>query len=327
MRWENTRCLVTGGAGFIGSHLVDELVRKKADVRVVDDFSRGKLRNIRHNLDKLELLGEDLKDMSVALRSVKDVDFCFHLAARVGGVKFMKIHPAKMCKNISIDYNTIEACRRSNVRRMLYVSSACVYPMALQRNVSQSPLKEEDAFEYGANPDGYYGWFKILGEIQCQAYSKEYGMKIAVVRPFNPYGPRESFDPKDSHVIPALIRKAIRRENPFVVWGSGKQERGFTYVSDLVDGLLLAIENSTDATPINLGTNKTTSMKDLAELVLRLTGRDVPVKYDRSKPEGVVSRKADISKAMKILRWKQKISLKTGLKKTINWYIHREAQL
>lgn len=325
MNWTRIRCLVTGGAGFIGSHLLNKLVEKKAEVRVVDDLSRGKMDNLKKCLNQVEFIHEDLEDASVALKCVEDVDFCFHLAAVVGGIEFMKSYPAKMCKNIRINYNIIEACRRSDVERMLYVSSACVYPIALQKDASKAPLKEEDALKYGADPDGYYGWSKLLGEIQCRAYHEEYGMNIAVVRPFNPYGPNESFDPKDSHVIPALIRKAAHKETPFVIWGSGKQERAFTYVSDLVEGMLLAIEKSVSASPINLGTDEVISIKDLAELILKLTDHDVPINYDRPKPVGVISRKADISEAKRILGWRQKIDLETGLKKTINWYLKQQS--
>tara|TARA_B100002003_G_scaffold252023_1_gene300425 strand:- start:5732 stop:6706 length:975 start_codon:yes stop_codon:yes gene_type:complete len=322
MKFEGSKVLVTGGAGFIGSHLVDALVKKGDMVRVVDNLSRGKKNNLKNCLDKLEFFRGDLTDMSVALKSVKDIDFCFHLAAVVGGVNFMTNHPAETCKNILIDHNIIEACRRSKIKKMLYVSTACVYPTTLQKEFSQPPLQEEDALKYGAMPDSYYGWAKLMGEIQCQAYQIEYGMNIAIVRPFNPYGPRESFDPKDSHVIPALIKKAVKKENPFIVWGSGGQARGFTYISDLVEGMIMAMEKSNDVNPINLGTDKATPIKELAELILKLTRHNIPITFEKSKPEGVSSRKTDVSKAKKILEWKQKTELETGLKRTIDWYLN-----
>jgi len=321
MNWNGVPCAVTGGAGFIGSHLVDKLIEEKAEVRVIDDLSRGKMDNLNKNLNQVEFTHGDLTDRSIALTCVKDVDFCFHLAAVVGGVEFMNLHPAKMCKNIPINHNVIEACRQTDVERLLYVSSACVYPISLQRNNLNEPLKEEEALKFGADPDGYYGWSKLLGEIECKAYHEEHDMKIAIVRPFNPYGPRESFDPKDSHVIPAFIRRAVCRENPFVIWGSGKQERAFTYITDLVEGMILAIEKSVDADPINLGTDEVISIRDLAKLILKVTSHDVPIVCDRSKPEGVTSRKTDTYKAKKILGWEQKVDLEIGLKKTINWYL------
>jgi nucleoside-diphosphate-sugar epimerase len=247
------KVLVTGGAGFIGSHLVDGLLQRNADVRVVDDLSRGKLENIAHCKDRIEFVKGDLMNPETALSALTDVEMCFHLAAVVGGVEFMMSNPAEILKNVSIDYNVINACHKMSIDRLLYTSSACTYPVDLQTAENLPPLKEEDVLSNGAKPDSDYGWTKLFGEIQCQAYHRSYGMKIAVVRPFNPYGPRESFDPKDSHVIPALIRRAVHRENPFVVWGDGTQARAFEYVEDLVEGFILAIEKEVNADAINVG--------------------------------------------------------------------------
>lgn len=321
MDWQGIRCLVTGGTGFIGSHLVDELVNRGAYVKVVDDLSRGKLENIQHNLNKIEFVQGDLADMSISLKCTKDIDLCFHLAAIVGGVGLMKEHPASMYKNISIDRNVMEACRKSNVERMLYMSSACVYPIDLQKDPAQPALKEEDVLKYGANPDSTYGWTKLVGELQCKAYYDEYGLKVSIVRPFNPYGSRESFDPKDSHVLPALIRRAAERENPFMIWGNGSQERDFIYVTDVVEGMLLAIEKSIDADPLNFGSGQATSIRTLAELILELMKCHVQIVWDVSKPQGVVSRKSDASKAMSVLNWKPKVGLKEGLQRMIEWYL------
>ena len=159
------------------------------------------------------------------------------------------------------------------------------------------PLKEDDVLSVVLMPDGDYGWAKLIGEIQCKAYHETYGLKIAIVRPFNPYGPRESFTTQDSHVIPALIRRAVNRENPFIVWGDGEQRRAFTYVTDLVDGMILAGENLSDASPVNLGELKDTSIRDLAELILKLTEYNTKIDWDTSKPTGVSVRKSDMTKA------------------------------
>jgi nucleoside-diphosphate-sugar epimerase len=208
-----------------------------------------------------------------------------------------------------------------NIDRLLYTSSACAYPVDLQTAEEQPPLKEDDALKHGAKPDSDYGWTKLLGEIQCQAYHRSYGMKVSIVRPFNPYGPRESFDPKDSHVIPALIRKAVRRENPFVAWGDGRQARAFEYVDDLVEGIILAIEKKVDADPVNLGSSYPVTIRELAELVLKVTGYDTSIMWDTSKPQGVKSRKADMSKAWNILGWKPRTPLEEGLTRTLNWFL------
>src|SRR3972149_7485267 len=221
MNFQEKKVLVTGGAGFIASHLVDVLLRRNAEVRVVDDLSRGSVLNIAHCGDKIDFIKGDLADTKTAEAALRNVEICFHLAAVVGGVEFMTSHPMEIFKNISINFNVIEACRKMNVDKLLYTSSACTYPVDLQTAETKPPLKEDEVLAYGAKPDSDYGWTKLLGEIQCQAYHRSYGMKIAIVRPFNPYGPRESFDPKDSHVIPSLMRRAVRRERPFVVWGDG----------------------------------------------------------------------------------------------------------
>jgi len=319
------KVLVTGGAGFIGSHLVDELLRKDAQVRVVDDLSRGTIRNLEHCVDRIEFVRGDLTDKKTAEDLAKDCDVCFHLAAVVGGVKYMTSHPAEIYKTMLINYNTIEACRKMDVERFLYTSSACTYPVNLQADVTQPPLREDDVLKCGAMPDSDYGWVKLLGEIQCQAYHEAYGMKTVIVRPFNPYGPRECFDPEHSHVIPALIRKAVLRENPFCVWGDGGQTRAFTYVTDLIEGLILAIEKAPYADPINLGESKDTSIRELAKLILKLTGYNTSIVWDKTKPQGVRARKSDMTKAYTILGWEPKVSLKEGLMKTVDWFIKNEA--
>jgi nucleoside-diphosphate-sugar epimerase len=319
--FDGKKVLVTGGAGFIGSHLVDELLRRKANLRVIDDLSRGKISNIEHCRGRIEFTKGDLTDAKTAEEAVKDIEICFHLAAIVGGVDFMTAHPAEIFKSVTINNNVIDACRKMDVDRLLYTSSACAYPVDLQTTKEQPPLKEEDALKHGAKPDSDYGWTKLLGEIQCQAYHRSYGMKIAIVRPFNPYGPRESFDPKDSHVIPSLIRRAVRREKPFVVWGDGTHARAFEYVGDLVEGIVLAIGTKVDADPINLGSSNPVTIREIAELVLQVTGYNTSIVWDTSKPQGVKSRKADMSKAYSVLGWKPRTPLKEGLTQTLNWYL------
>jgi nucleoside-diphosphate-sugar epimerase len=310
--------LVTGGAGFIGSHLVDALIDKGAHVKVVDSLIRGDLSNIAHCCDKIEFVEGDLAKRPVAYEATRSTDVCFHLAATVGGVQFMASHPAEIFKSVCIDHNVIDACWKMGVERLLYTSSACVYPVSLQKHTSQRPLREEDA--YSGEPDTVYGWVKMLGEIQCRAYHRAYGMKIAIVRPFNPYGERESFDPDDSHVIPALIRKAVDREDPFVVWGDGTTTRSFEYVGDTVEGMILAAENTVEADPINLGGSQTTRIRELAELILKLTDYKATIHWDKSKPQGVRSRKANFSKPRKLLGWTPKTPLREGLHRTIKWY-------
>lgn len=314
------KVLVTGGAGFIGSNLVDELLRKGIQVRVVDDLSRGSLKNLEHCLDKIEFVKGDLTHAETAQEAVKGCSACFHLAAVVGSVQWMNTHPYQIFRSLLINYQVLDTCRTMDVDKLLYTSSACTYPTNLQATADLPPLKEEDVLKCGAMPDGDYGWAKLVGEIQCKAYHETYGMKIAVIRPFNPYGPRESFNPEDSHVIPALIRRAVNRESPFTIWGNGEQRRAFTYVTDLAKGIILACQKVSNASPMNLGAFTDTRIKDLAYMVLKLTGYKTKIVFDESKPSGVMVRKSDMTKASEVLGWKPTISLEKGIKKTIDWY-------
>jgi nucleoside-diphosphate-sugar epimerase len=296
-------------------------------VKVVDDLSRGKLKNLEHCCEKIEFVKGDLTSPETAEKVVKGCNICFHLAAVVGGVQWMNTHPAEIFRSLLVNYQVIDACRKMDVDKLLYTSSACTYPVDLQVNADLPPLKEDDALKGGASPDGDYGWAKLVGEIQCRAYHETYGMKIAVVRPFNPYGPRESFNPEDSHVIPALIRKAVNRERPFLVWGDGEQRRAFTYVTDLVEGLILASEKLSNSEPLNLGEFNDTSIRELAEMVLKLTGYDTPITWDVTKPEGVRVRKSDMTKASELLGWRPRVPIEEGIKKTIDWFIKNELSL
>jgi nucleoside-diphosphate-sugar epimerase len=323
----NKTVLVTGGAGFIGSHLVDALLTKGARVKVVDDLSRGKLQNLKHCIKKIEFLEGDLANPEIARNALEGCDICYHLAAVVGDVRWMNTHPSEIFKSLLINYQVIDTCRKMDIEKLLYVSSACAYPVGLQANADLPPLKEDDVLESGAMPDGDYGWAKLMGEIQCKAYHETYGLKMAIVRPFNPYGPRESFTVQDSHVIPALIRRAVNRENPFIVWGDGEQRRAFTYVTDLVDGIILAGENLSDASPVNLGELKDTSVRELAELVLKFTGYTTQIVWDTSKPTGVSVRKSDMTKASQVLKWTPRVALEEGIRRTIDWYLTNKATI
>jgi GDP-L-fucose synthase len=322
--FEGKTVLVTGGAGFIGSHLVDALVNRGLKVRVVDDLSRGSLGNLQQCLDKIDFVQGNLADVKIAELALKDCDYCFHLAAVVGGVSFMNSNPAEIFKSLLINYNVFEAARKMDLPNLLYVSSACTYPVNLQLAESQPSLKEEDVLKCGAMPDSDYGWVKLVGEIQSQAYVRSYGMRIVVVRPFNPYGPRECFNPESSHVIPALIRRAVKKEDPFKVWGDGLQIRTFTYVTDLAEGLALAMEKALPGDPINISDENYVTIRELVELVFKMTQHAPSVQYDVTKPEGVRSRRCDMSKAYKVLGWSPKISLEEGLRKTLEWYLGNE---
>jgi nucleoside-diphosphate-sugar epimerase len=323
--------LVTGGASFIGSHLVDTLLTNGADVRVADDFSSGKLENLQYPLTKkgldkwvykdLAVYQGDLKDRNFTRHMVDDVDVVFHLAALHGGRGYIDTHPAECSSNMILDQMVFEESCKAGVDKICFASSACVYPAYLQEQAgSDYLLKEDDADPFvrdKAFADLEYGWAKLMGEMALKAYHKEYGMKTAAVRIFTAYGPREN----ETHAIIALIAKAFIKMDPYVIWGTGEQDRNFTYVQDIADALILASEKIENGSAVNAGRDDRLTINQTIELVFDIVGwRPKQVERDLSKPQGVASRAADLTEALKVLGWAPKVSYKEGFKKTIDWY-------
>ena len=328
--WDDTRILVTGGASFIGSHLVDKLVTLGSNVTVIDDLSSGKKENLSQSWDKIQFKKNDLEYITKSeLNNLfRDQEIVFHLAAIHGGRGFITTHPADVSSNFSIDHHVFEACMNSNVKNLVFASTACVYPTELQNEIgSDYKLKEEDSDPLKL--DGYmsadieYGWGKLMSEMQLHAFRKQYGLKGCPVRFVTAYGPREN----KTHAIIALIYKAIEKMEPFEIWGNGEQERDFTYVEDIVEGSILAGEKIFDGTPINLGTGTRYRIKEVVEMICKiLNWRPDNFKFDTSKPVGALSRALDNSTAKKLLGWEPRFTLKDGLEKTIEWYLHNHKQ-
>lgn len=329
--WRDVTVLVTGGASFIGSHLVDSLLERGSVVKVADDFSSGKLNNLKYSFKKnssgacisrnLSVWQGDLKEKSFTKLMMRDVDIVFHLAALHGGRGYIHTHPAQCCTNMILDQLVFEEAQKAEVDRICFASSACVYPSYLQMETSSSYLlKEEDADPFArdkAFADLEYGWAKLMGEMALSAYHKQYGMKTSSVRIFTAYGPREN----ETHAIIALIAKTFVRMDPYIIWGTGEQDRNFTYVQDIVDALILAAEKIEDGSPVNAGREDRISLNQAAELIFDIVGwRPKQIKYDLSKPQGVASRAADLTRARKILGWEPKVAYKEGFKRTIEWY-------
>jgi len=323
--WESRKVLVTGGASFIGSHLVDKLVQLNAEVTVVDNLSSGKLENLQQSINKIKFIKKDLEytHLNELIKIFKDHEIVFHLAAVHGGRGYIHTHPADVCSNLAIDHHVFEASHLAEVERVVFASSACVYPPKLQEQIgSQYLLKEEDTNPFKLNDylsaDLEYGWAKLMGEIQLIAFIKQYGLKGCSCRFVTVYGPREN----ETHAIIALIYKALEKMDPYVIWGDGNQERDFTYVEDIVEGMILAAEKITDGIPINLGTGKKYKIKHVAEKIFQIMNwRPKKIIYDTTKPIGVKSRGLDITRAKQLLGWKPKYTLEQGLRKTIEWYI------
>lgn len=323
--YENKPVLVTGGASFIGSHLVDKLAKLGSKVTVIDNLRSGKLENLKQSLDKINFVKADLEyiELNRLTNLFKGHSIVFHLAATHGGRGYIHTHPADVCSNFAIDHHVYEASYLADIERVVFASSACVYPPKLQSQVgSNYLLKEEDSDPFKLDDylsaDIEYGWAKLMGEIQLIAFIKQYGLKGCSVRFVTVYGPREN----ETHAIIALIYKAFEKMDPYIIWGRGEQERDFTYVEDIVEGMILAAEKVTDGTPINLGTGRRYKIIDVAEKIFEIMNwRPKKIIFDVSKPVGVLSRALDIRKAKELLGWEPRFSLEEGLKKTIEWYV------
>lgn len=327
--------LVTGGASFIGSHLVDSLLGNGAEVIVADDLSSGKLSNFEYSLNKtsknlwkadnLTIWKNDLKDPHFAGFVMEDVEIVFHLAAAHGGRGYIESHPVECCNNMALDQIVFEEALKADVDRICFASSACVYPYYLQETTgSDYLLKEDDANPFvrdKALPDSEYGWAKFMGEMALKAYYHQYGLKTSSVRVFTAYGPREN----ETHAIIALIAKMLIKMDPYTIWGSGEQDRNFTYVQDIVDAMMLASEKIKDGCPINAGRDDRITINETVELIFQIMGwRPKKFRHDLTKPEGVASRAADLTLSRKILGWEPKFSYREGFQKTIEWYLQNK---
>ena len=329
------KTVVTGGTGFIGSHLVKRLLDVGREVIVASDMSRLGTGNLTNLGIKAECRNVDLRDYDQALEVLDGAQTVFHLAARVGSLQYL--HATEMAEvnalqaNLTIDANVFRACLEKGVGRLVYASSCAVYPMdnqfapgavfpesclELNRQDFLGPQVSESGQRI-INPDGGYGWAKLMGEIELGWIRN---IDTGIARLFNIYGQNEPLGEK-AHVICDLIIKAIRYpEDDFVVYGDGKQSRDFLHVSDCVNALLKLEERATSP-PVttNIGSGVPVSIGTIAEKVAKLSGKDIEIVYDLTKPMGPLSRTADISKAKSLLGWAPGIDLDDGLKRTYEW--------
>jgi UDP-glucose 4-epimerase len=318
VNWGDQRVLVTGGAGFVGSFLTEELLDRDADVIVADNFSRGDFEKIAHLEDEIEIGPVDLTTHKGCIEATENVDHVFHLAASVGGIHYIQrenVHG--LTPSVLMNQHMLEAARINDVDRFMFASSACIYR---QQHDDLNRFSENQAIP--ANPHSTYGWAKVLGEVACDAYHTDTDMDTGAVRIFNCYGPRESLDPDSSHVIPSLCRKAIEAEDgdSIELFGDGTQERGFIYVTDLAEGMIRAMEKKSDGEPINLGNaEEVVSMNELAEEIIDISGKDLSIEHDLSKPTGTDRYAADTTKMKAELDWEPSVPLEAGLERVYEW--------
>jgi len=319
MDWKNRRALVTGGASFIGSNLVNSLVARGAIVRVIDDLSSGRTENISELIEsgKVDFVKGDLRKMDVAERAVDGMSVVFHLAADHGGRGYVDLHQAPCAVNLMLDGMVFRACHNAKVDKVVYASSGCVYPNHIQTDTSEMLYLTEDMVGPPYDADNMYGWAKLMAEMTLQAYHKEWGMKSASCRYFTVYGPRGV----ENHAVIALIARAFIGQDPFVVWGTGEQIRNWTYIDDIVSGTILAAEKIDDATAVNLGTMERIRVIDAVHEILRIFKRKPKIELHPEMPTGPLNRVADNSLAKKLLGWEPRVKFMEGLHRTIDWYV------
>ncbi len=318
LNWHGSKVLVTGGASFIGSHLVDALVDRGAQVRVVDNLSSGLLENIQGHVEKnrIEFRHEDLLDPEITRRAVEDMQFVFHLAADHGGRGYIATHQVECSTNFILDGLVFRACYQAGVEKVIFSSSGCVYPTSKQMDPNEEVFLTEDMVKPPYEADDLYGWAKLMAELTLKAYYEQYGMKSASCRYFTVYGPRCG----ENHAVMAMIARAFVSENPFKIWGDGEQIRNWTHVDDIVEGTILAAEKIDDATAVNLGTMERIRVLDCAQEVIRHAGYDARIVKQLDMPTGPLNRAADTSLAIKLLGRQPQIFFKAGLKRTFDWY-------
>src|SRR5208283_247653 len=269
--WTGKRVLVTGGAGFIGHRVVRKLVDQGANVTVVDNLSKGALKNLEELMGRIEFKNDDLLQIKVAKRFLEDTEICFHLAAKIGGIGYFHKTPAQSLRdNSMMNLNLWDAATRTGTM-MVCLSSSMVFERA---NVFPTP---ESALQDSPPPVSGYGFSKLVAEYIARTYHEEFGVKYLIFRPFNAYGPGEMTGEYVgyAHVIPDLIKKTLSGQYPLEILGSGDQTRNYTYVDDVAEAIMYITERR-ENDDFNIGTGEETSVKELARWIWRLCGRKEP---------------------------------------------------
>ena len=311
--YSGKRVLVAGGAGFVGTHLTATLANLGAQVR-----STFHAKGPRRHLDSVEYVLADLMNPEDCLRVTNDIDFVFMSAAKSSGAAVMEKTPlVHLTPNLIMNAQMLAASYENNISRFCFISSNTVYPL------TDFAVKESDAnFEYF---DKYFivGWMKRFSEIMCEMYSNNIKtpMQTVTVRPGNLYGPFDKYNNAESKVIAALIRRAIEGEDPLSVWGDGLEIKDFLYISDFIEGILLAFENAKDFEPINIASGKSVTIREVIKVILEATDHgSASVAYDTTKPTMIPKRMINVNKIMELAGWEAKTELVHGISETVAWY-------
>jgi GDP-L-fucose synthase len=311
--FNNSKVFVAGGrTGFVGTNVAKALLERGATV-YVHSLHADKPGNFNPKTANLfELTG----DLSVSATIPQGTDYVFHCAAHTSGAREMATNPvAQITSNVFMNSLLLDASAKNKVKKFLFISSSAIYPE------SDIPISEDKAFE-GDPPGNYFGpgWMKRYTEKLAEFYFKWYGMQVVIIRPSNIYGPYSGFDLEDSHVLPALIRKFVEKQNPIEVWGTPDVVRDFIYVDDFVRGALLAFEKSSGFSVYNIATGNLNTIGEAVDLIKELTDYKGKTVFNSSKPMTIRQRKIDTAKAEKDFGFRTNISFREGLKRTIEWY-------
>ena len=307
--------LVTGGAGFIGSHIAGELVKRGHSVRIVDNFSTGKKENIAPFLEKIELIEGDIKDFGVCRQAADDMDFVLHQAALTSVPRSIEDPLLTNEVNITGTLNLLLASRDAGVRRFVLASSAAVY------GDNPGLPKKEDMEGFLLSP---YAASKRMGELYCQVFNRVFGLSTVSLRYFNIFGPRQDLSSQYASVIPNFIGKMLKEENP-EVFGDGEQSRDFLYVSSVVEANILASQaGDVSGEVFNIGGGERTSVNSLVVKLNEVLDKEIKPFYKEPRMGDIKHSYADISRAKKMLKYEPSVSFSKGLRETVSWYRKRK---
>ena len=312
MFYKGKAVLVTGGTGFVGIHIVQELLKEGARVRIPIH-----IRQLPFQIDDVEKMPADLTRQEDCMALMKGIEYVFHAAGAVSAAGVSVNNPmSSITENLVLTARVLQAAWTVGIERLLLFGSSTAYPSA------DYPIKEEEMWLNEPHPAYFgYGWMRRYLEKLAEFVMSRSEVKIAIVRPTAVYGKWDDFDPKTSHAIPALIRKAIEKKDPYEVWGTGQEVRDFLHVSDLAKSCLLALEKLANCDPVNIGYGKASTIKEIVQLILKAAGHaNAKVVFDSSKPMTIPFRMVDISKAGRLLGFKPSVSLEDGLVDTVEWY-------
>lgn len=318
--WQDKRVIITGGAGFLGSFITGRLHQLGAAeifIPLVENYDLVKASDIQRMYDDAERSGPS------GLKTI-----VIHLAALAGGIGANRARPADFFYiNLMMGVQLIHEAWLRNIDKFVAIGTVCAYP-----KFTPVPFREENLWDgYPEETNAPYGLAKKMLLVQSQAYREQYGFNSIYLLPVNLYGPRDNFNLETSHVIPALIRKCVeaqeRGDAQVVLWGDGSPTREFLYAGDAAEGILAAAERYNSSEPVNIGSGNEISIKDLANLIVRLTGYQGQIVWDTTKPNGQPRRGLDTNRAERFFGWRARVTFEEGLAQTIEWYRQNRSQI